>query len=129
MSTRLPPPPTEKPRRGSATLADFRKLARALPEVHEKASYGQPSFFRDETFFCRALEDGFSLAMRMTIDQREVMIAHDPETFFATPHYVDWPYVVVRLGRITRKQLGAVLKEAWGLAVPGKKRTRRKVSR
>jgi hypothetical protein len=96
-----------------------------------------PAFFRGDVFFARALEDGNSLAMRMTIDQREVMIAHDPETFFATPHYVDWPYVVVRLGRITKKQLGAVLKEAWGLAEPkkkskpkpGKKRTATKVSR
>ncbi|MFT3711334.1 MAG: hypothetical protein QM817_27190 [Archangium sp.] len=129
MSTRLPPPSTEKPRRGSATVADFRKLAKALPEVHEKPSYGAPSFFRAETFFARALEDGCSLAMRMTIDQREVMIAHDPETFFATPHYVDWPYVVVRLGRITKKQLGAVLKEAWGLAVPAKKKAKRRASR
>lgn len=107
-------------------MADFRRLALALDDVHEKPSYGAPSFFRGDTFFCRALEDGFSIAMRMTIDQREVMIAMDPETFFATPHYVDWPYVVIRLGRITKKQLGAVLREAWGLAEPRKKSSKRR---
>jgi hypothetical protein len=119
-STSRPAPraPSRRRRPAGVTLAEVRELALALPEAHERPSYGTPGFRVRDKLFARMLEDGESLAVKVTFDQREVMVASAPETFVVTPHYQAYPMVVVRLGHIDRGLLREVLEEAWRQAAP-----------
>jgi hypothetical protein len=48
-----------------------------------------------------------------SVDEQEFMLAHDPDVFFITGHYRGWPAVLVRLDRIDRKSLTALIERAW----------------
>ena len=52
----------------------------------------------------RSAEPG-SLVVRTDFEQREALLAEDPETFYVTDHYVNHPVVLVRLDRLQRGQL------------------------
>lgn len=59
------------------------------------------------------------LAVRVA-DQGEkaALLAADPDTFFTEPHYNGYPAVLVRLPRVTRAELRALLAEAWRCVAP-----------
>ena len=49
----------------------------------------------------------------MTNYERAVRIEADPDVFFVTDHYVPYPYVLVRLAKVTRTDLRELLQDAW----------------
>jgi hypothetical protein len=59
------------------------------------------------------------LAVRVR-DQAEkaMLLGADPERFFTEPHYNGYPAVLVRLKKVTRAQLGQLLREAWRCQAP-----------
>ena len=49
---------------------------------------------------------------------KDALVASDPAVFFTTPHFDGFPAVLVRLGRISRSDLKAILIEAWLARAP-----------
>ena len=47
------------------------------------------------------------------IDERAELIAADPNVYYITDHYVDYPYVLVCTSRIDRESLRGLLFGAW----------------
>jgi len=54
-----------------------------------------------------------SLVVRLDFRDRDELIAADPATYYLTPHYVDYPSVLVRLNRVDRDTLRGLLTSAW----------------
>jgi hypothetical protein len=54
-----------------------------------------------------------SLAVRLSFEQRDAMIADAPDTYYLKPHYVGYPVVLVRLSSIARDALRDLLHAAW----------------
>ena len=54
-----------------------------------------------------------TLVVRIGIDQRDAMIADDPQTYYLKPHYVAYPCVLVRLSAISRDALTDLLQAGW----------------
>ena len=75
----------------SVTFDDVRQLALALPEVEEGTSYGTPAFKVKGKFLSRLKEDGETLVVRIDMDERDVLMAANPETFYITDHYRGYP--------------------------------------
>ena len=50
-----------------------------------------------------------TLVLRTTFEQREVMIAEEPETYYLKPHYETFPVVLVRLARVSRDAMHDLL--------------------
>ena len=72
-----------------------------------------------------------SLMIRMPIDQREELIAEQPDVYYLKPHYEPHPCVLVRLGKVHRDALKDLLTGAWRRAsagTPRRSKTRRTVS-
>jgi hypothetical protein len=70
-----------------------------------------------------------SLAVRIDFDQRDELIAAEPDTYYLKEHYVGYPCVLVRLSRIRHDALKDLLLIAWRFVstTSGKQRaTRRK---
>jgi hypothetical protein len=52
------------------------------------------------------------------LEDKEALIATDPETFFTEPHYNGYPAVLVRLPNVELDELEEVLQEGWRCQAP-----------
>src|SRR4051812_1796490 len=96
-----------------ATVATVRKLALKLPGVEESTSYGTVAFKVTGKLFVRVLDDDALIATRIDRALRPALIASAPKIFSLTPHYENYPWVLVRLAQISPAKLGGVLEASW----------------
>lgn len=68
-------------------------MALAFPNVEEGTSYGTPALKVKGKLFVRLREDPDSLVIKMPFEQREELMAGDPETYYITDHYRDYPWM------------------------------------
>ena len=102
-----------------STEDDVRRLATALPNVAERTSYGTPAFYVAGRIFARMHEEPEVLiCWRESVDEREALLADEPNTFFTTDHYKHHASILVRLDQIEDEELFEVLTEAWEARAP-----------
>jgi hypothetical protein len=101
------------------TEDDVRRIALSLPETTEKPSYGTPGFRVKDKLFARVREEGDVLVVWcQDEEEKEALIASEPEKFFTTPHYEGHPTVLVRFGAVEVDELTELLTEAWRVRAP-----------
>ncbi|SEP73830.1 MmcQ/YjbR family DNA-binding protein [Microlunatus flavus] len=111
-----------------ATLEDARRIALGLPATSEKVSWGSLHWrVRDKGFAWErplrktdlaALGDdaptGEILGVRVAdLEEKESLVAAEPDVFFTIPHLDGWPAVLVRLEAIGLDELTEVITDAW----------------
>ncbi len=112
-----------------AAWRDVRRIALALPGTSEETtSSGNAAWIVNGKFFTwerplrrsdlAALGDaaptGPILGVRTPdLEMKEVLLARDPSVYFTTPHFDGYPAVLVRLGKISVKELKDLIVEAW----------------
>jgi hypothetical protein len=105
------------PRRADTTFETVRSLAAQLPGVEEGTAWGVPAIkLRGRLLACMASHKSAepnTLVVRVSTDQRDAMIADDPDTYYLKDHYVGHPCVLVRLARIRRDALRDLLHAGW----------------
>ncbi len=105
--------PKVKDARG-VRVSDARKLLLKLDGVVEGTSYRMPSFLVNGRFFARFRDDDTVLVLQLkAIADRDVLMEIDPQAFFFTEHYRNYPAVLIRLAEVRRPLLEDVVKEAW----------------
>jgi hypothetical protein len=102
----------------AATWATVVDAGQALPGVVESTSYGTPALKVGGKLVARLWEDGETLVVKVDPDERAALVAHDPATFFVTPHYEAYPMVLVRLPMVDPGELAELVTEAWRLVAP-----------
>ena len=107
-----------KPKREPVTYDTVREIALTLPGTEEGISYRRPACKVDGKLFARFHQDGESLVVRVDFEEREHLLNADPEKFFITDHYLNYPYMLVRLAAVRRDQLRDLLLQSWRLAAP-----------
>ena len=94
-----------------------REIAMAFDGVQQSTTYGAPSFkVRGNLMACPAINKSAepnSLGVFVGFDQRDELLAADPNVYYLTDHYVDHPVVLVRLSEIRRDALQGLLRMAW----------------
>ena len=100
------------------TFSKVKALASALPEVEEGTSYGTPALKVRAKLMARLKEDGKTLVLRVTWEERERLLAVCPEVFFLTEHYRSGPWVLARLSAATAAQANTSLLHAWQQSAP-----------
>ena len=100
----------------AARTLDFntvRQIGLELPGVVMGTAWGQRALKVGTRFLsCRAVHKSAapgSIIVVVGFDERAQLIAADPETFYVTDHYINYPVVLVRLSRISRRRLREVL--------------------
>lgn len=88
-------------------------IAGAWDGVERTLSYGTVALKRKKKLFARLQENGSTMVLRTTLMDREHLMATAPDVFYLTDHYQDHPWVLVDLGRIGKRQLAEVLRDAW----------------
>jgi hypothetical protein len=103
-----------------------RKIGLALPEVEEGTAYGSPALkVHGKMFACQAIHrsaEPNTLVVCIDFDQRDELIAVEPQTYYLTDHYVNYPCVLVRLVRIHQDALRDLLLMGWRFVSTRKKR-------
>jgi len=102
------------------TFETVREFALALPEVEEGTSYGTPAFKVKKKMIVRLREDGETLVVRIDFLKRDILMNAEPETFYITEHYRDYPAILVRLSSVRREVLRDLLEQAWRLEAPAR---------
>jgi hypothetical protein len=108
-----------KPR---VTYDTIRRLALTLPDAQESTSYGTPAVKVKRQLFLRLHQDLDKIVLKMPFDRREELIAADPETYFITDHYRDYPWVLVSLAKVHPDALRDLLNTAYRAALAAMKR-------
>jgi hypothetical protein len=117
-------------RRGKIDFDTVRRIALGLSDVEESTTYGSPAFkVRGKLLACIAIHrsaEPDSLAVRIDYERRSELLAAAPDVYYLTPHYVNYPVVLVRLSRIHEDALGDLLHMAWRFVSSASKRAGRK---
>ena len=88
-------------------------FALTLPDTGLSTSYGRPALkLRGKAFVYPGREAG-SFAVASPLDEKEMLMLTDPETFWETPHYNGWPAVLVRFDSPDRERIEAIITRAW----------------
>ena len=94
-------------------------LAQAeLPEVEISTSYGTPALKVRKKLFARLREDEEHLVLFVDFMEREALVQASPSTFLVTPHYQDYPMVLVHLDEVDADELRELLIESWRRRAP-----------
>ena len=96
----------------------MRRLALALPGAEEGSSYGTPAFRVRKKLFARLREDGDSVVVKVDFAERELLMEADPESFYITDHYRDYPMRLVRLSSVAPDDLRELLEDSWRRSAP-----------
>lgn len=104
--------------KAETTWALMERLALELPGVEVSTSYGTPALKVKGRLMIRLREDEENIAVRTDQEEREVLLASEPEVFFLTDHYRNSPFVLARIDRIKRDDIRSVLEMAWESAAP-----------
>ena len=100
------------------TFDTVREVARTLPAAEESTSYGTPAFKVKGKLFARRHQDGESLVINMDFAEREEMMSAASEKFYITDHYLNYPYMLVRMSKVTRDELRDLLIGSWRRVAP-----------
>jgi hypothetical protein len=104
------------------TYDTVREMALALPNVDEGTSYGTPALKVRGKLFVRLKEDGETIVLKTTYEEREEPMAHDPETYFITDHYLNYPYILVSLKLVSEDALRELIRISYNFAKQVSKR-------
>ncbi len=98
-----------------------RRIAHTLDGVEDGTSYGTAALKVRGELFIRLREDDDTLVLRCPIEQRDALIAEDPDTFFLTDHYVNYPWVLARMSSINPAHLRDIVIMAYRNATTGRR--------
>ena len=107
-------------------LARVRAIATKLPDVEEGTTFGFPAFKVKGKLFAwfpkkKEVEAG-SLAVRVSILERDHRIFANPKVFYVTPHYKDYDAVLARMEHLSAAALRELLESAYEFIVSKPKR-------
>jgi hypothetical protein len=89
------------------------EFVRTLPGAVIDPTGPNPAIRVRSRVIARLRSDGETLMVKVDWDERASLLREDPQTFFVTPHYDDFPGILVRLATVEPEQLRELLTEAW----------------
>jgi hypothetical protein len=95
----------------SIYLHFIRQFMATLPGTSEGVCYGTPGFYLQKKLLARLLEKGTVLVAHT--EDRDKWMQDDPEIYFVSDHYRNYPYVLVNLDKADPEELKKLLTESW----------------
>jgi hypothetical protein len=100
---------------------DVRRIALTLPRTWEDLVRDRVKFKVGRIVYAALSRDETTMGFAYPKDERDALVAADPETFFAPePSDERYQWVQVRLARLDEAQLREIVVEAWRMVVPKK---------
>jgi hypothetical protein len=85
-----------------------------LAGVDLATSYAKPALkFRGKSLAATTAPDLGSFVLHVAVEEKQVLLDTDPETFWETDHYHGWPAILVRYGTNATDRIARLLARAW----------------
>ncbi len=92
---------------------DVVAFACALPDVEMASFYGRPCpKVNGKAFVSPGREPG-SFHVMSPHDEKAILLETDPDTFWQTKHYENWPGLLVRYESADAERVANVIRRAW----------------
>jgi hypothetical protein len=105
--------------RSVVTVDDVRALALTLPRSYEALVRDRVKFRVGRIVYLAFARDETLMGFAYPKDEREALIASDPETFLMPkPADLRYNWVVVRLAAIDEVEMSELVMDAWRMVVP-----------
>jgi hypothetical protein len=99
----------------------FLRIALALPGAEASTSYGTPAVkVRGKLLARWRTEAEGALAIRCDFLDRQILLLAQPDVFFLTDHYRDYPMILMRLEKASKTVMAETVERAWRLVAPAK---------
>src|SRR6202049_2069582 len=97
------------------TFDTVREIGEQLPGTEVGTAYGSPALKVNGRIYAgiainKEAEPNSLGVYLADFEQREALLAEDPDTYYVKPHYEPYPIVLVRLACVTRDALGGLLR-------------------
>lgn len=97
------------------------KLGEQLPDVVADRSYGTPALKTKGKLIARLRSEAEGgLALRCDLVDREMLLQADPQAFYITDHYADYPMVLINLDKVRWDAMPGLLEAAWRMVATNK---------
>lgn len=108
-----------RPIKRGTTWAVVKRWALALPGVTEGTSYGYPSLLAFGKFLTRQRAEDKAVVLKVgSMEERDWLLEHEPDAFFITDHYKNYPAVLVRLEWADPIAVRELLEASWRRMAP-----------
>ena len=87
--------------------------ALTLPGTELSTSYRQPAVKVDGRAFLTTGREPGSFHVRSPHEEKTLLMETDPDTFWQTPHNVNWPGLLIRYGSADPERVRRVVQRAW----------------
>ncbi len=104
-------------KRLAVTFEQVRLAAHVFPGVEDSTSYGTPALKVRGKLLARVHQSG-ECFVRANLLDREILMQSDPNVFFITDHYRDYPWILVRFSAVEPGALPDLIERAWRLVAP-----------
>jgi hypothetical protein len=95
-----------------AALRSF-ALGLGLPNVEDAVSWGQPNLKAHGKMWVWWNAQENAAVFKSSFEERDFLFEVDPDTFFITPHYRNWPLILARADRLDPAWVAANLRRVW----------------
>ena len=104
-------------KKAQLTVDTVLKIGEKLPGTEVATAYGSPALkVNSRMYACvainKAAEPNSLVVYVADFEQRDALLAEEPDIYYTKPHYEAYPVVLVRLSRVTRDALEDLLRGA-----------------
>lgn len=93
-----------------------RQIAHSLQHVEDGLSYGAPALKVKGKMFARLREELNAVVLRTTFEEREELMAADPQVYFITDHYLNYPYFLISFEHVSIDALTDMVRRSYNIA-------------
>jgi hypothetical protein len=92
------------------TKSEARKIALSIEGASEGPYFGKPAIFVAEKFLTRVHQKEEAMVLAIgSMEMRDVMLEAEPQLFYITEHYKNFPYLLARLSKLNKETLKDLL--------------------
>ncbi len=104
------------------TIEDVAEIALTFPGVEEGKSYGTRAWRVGKKFMMRAKErmDDVLVVGVDNLDEKELLLEQAPDLYFTTDHYNGYPALLLRVNKMSKRELKVFIELSWRRAAPAK---------
>ena len=99
-----------------AAWTEVGNIVSRFPGTEAGTSYGTPAYKVNKKLFARLKEDGKTLVVFN--NERDKWMKQDPDVYFITDHYKNYPMMLIDLSTVKKKALKALLLASWQIRAP-----------
>jgi hypothetical protein len=102
------------------SVDDVRAFALSLPESEETGHWGKPSFRIRNKIYAVVQEDGVSLVVKTSGEDRMIYTSMDPHIYSIPKSFSNLNYMIVNLKLVHPVELRGLIVKAWSSIAPKK---------